>query len=67
MLGIDDLAKLNDRISFEAFVAANPQPCPNCGEEKQIQLRNAFDEGGALWKCRKCRHRWHYTPNGGLL
>lgn len=53
---------LSTRIEWQAFVAANPEPCPQCEEAIQIQLRDAFDQGGAIWRCRKCNHKWHYTP-----
>lgn len=55
-----NLAELNRRIDFELSIRNNAaRPCPKCGEERQIQLRDAFDQGGVLWKCRMCKHKYH--------
>ncbi len=36
-----------------------PPQCPSCHEDRQIQLRNLFDTGGVLYRCRMCRHYFH--------
>jgi len=61
--------EFNDRLdgilAWKDAVNKSPHTCPNCGEERQVQIRDAMDQGGPLWKCRMCRHKFHtQRPQG---
>ena len=49
------------RLAWDDAVKASPHTCPNCSESFQVQIRDTIDEGGPLWKCRRCQHKFH-TP-----
>lgn len=48
-------------LAWDAAVTRAPHDCPNCGEKSQVQILDTMDQGGPLWKCRRCRHKFH-TP-----
>jgi ribosomal protein L37AE/L43A len=54
-------AYVDRRLVWDKAVVNAPHECPNCGEGSQVQIRDTVDQGGPLWKCRMCRHKFH-TP-----
>lgn len=61
-----DRAFINRMIDFEqAIVRTRPPHCPKCPPGThlpvaQIQLVNAFDNSGPLFRCRYCKHKFHH-------
>lgn len=38
--------------------------CPKCSNEIQINISNAIDEFGEVFKCHNCGYLLRYAPNG---
>jgi len=38
--------------------------CPKCNSSLQINISEAVDEFGEVFKCPKCGHFIRYAPNG---
>jgi hypothetical protein len=62
-----DYEKLGRLIDFEQAVKSKKAPqCAKCGEGSdpsfpaQIQLVDAFDANGPLFRCRICKHKYHH-------
>jgi ribosomal protein L37AE/L43A len=55
-------AYITKRLAWDKAVVNSDHTCPNCGETAQVQIKDTMDEGGPLWKCRMCRHKFHTVP-----
>lgn len=53
------IAKLDAIVAFNNRIALAGATCPNCAEERQVQLVDAFHVNGPKWRCRKCKHPFH--------
>ena len=38
--------------------------CPNCGKDFEINISQAIDELGEVFKCTNCNYTFRYAPNG---
>ena len=38
--------------------------CPKCYKEIEINISNAIDELGEVFKCPNCKYNFRYAPNG---